>query len=147
VSGFTTTFVEGLAVNLGAAGIGVWRPDGPAYTADETAIVVREIPTQPDRLITLSAYRVGDDYPGLADYVQAVQLRIRGTTDPRVCDDLGDAVFDLLDSREQWACGGIPVVYSQRRSDTSLGWDSSHRWESSHNYYFDVMRPTAHRTI
>lgn len=146
MAGWTTTLLEGLAAELAGAGIGTWRPDGP-YTAGETAIVIRTIPVEPDRLITLSPYRVGDDYPGSQDFVQAVQIRLRGTPDPRVCDDLADAVFELLDSREHWTCGGIPVVYSQRRSDTSLGQDGNRRWEASHNYALHVMRPTAHRTV
>jgi len=145
MSGWTSTFLEGIAVELDGAGIGEWRPDGP-YADDEVAITIRDIPPRPDGLITLAPYRVGDDYPGLADYVQAVQIRLRATEDPRDDADLGDAVFELLDSREHWLCGGIHVVYSQRRSDASLGKDANGRWESSHNYYFDVMRPTAHRT-
>ena len=143
---WTSQFLTGLAAELAASGIGVWRPNGPAYAAAETGITLRSIAASPDRLITLSPYRVGDNYPGLADFVQAVQIRMRGTRDPQVDADLGDAVFELLDSREHWTCGGIHVVYSQRRSDTSLGQDSNSRWESAHNYYFDVMRPTAHRT-
>ncbi|MET0492918.1 MAG: minor capsid protein [Actinoplanes sp.] len=146
MSGLTSTLLTSLAEHLAAEGIGVWKPDG-AYTAAETAITIRGIPALPDQLITLSSYRVGDDYPGGQDFVQMVQVRFRGTTDPRVVDDLGDSVFDLLDSREHWHCGPIPVVYSQRRSDTSLGQDGNRRWESSHNYALHVMRPTAHRNV
>jgi hypothetical protein len=146
VSGWTVTLLDGLAAELAAAGIATWKPSG-VYAAGETGIVLRAIPPAPDRLITLAPYRVGDDYPGMADFVQAVQIRLRGTADPRSCDDMADQVFELLDSREQWTCGGIPVVYSRRQSDSSLGADDRGRWEASHNYYFDVMRPTAHRTI
>lgn len=146
MSGFTSTLLTGLAVELAAAGIGVWKPDG-SYTTAEVAIGIRGIPPAPDRLITLSAYRVGNDYPGGQDFLQLVQIRYRGTPDPRVVDDLGDAVFDLLDSREHWLCGPIHVVRSERRSDTVLGQDGVRRWECSHNYGFHVMRPTAHRTV
>ncbi|MFI7547205.1 minor capsid protein [Actinoplanes sp. NPDC049599] len=146
MSGFTSTLLTSLAEALDTAGIGVWRPTGP-YTADEVAIAIRGIPPAPDRLITLSTYRIGDDYPGEQDFVQMVQARFRGSPDPRVVDDLGDAVFELLDSREHWELGPIHVVYSQRRSDTVLGQDGSRRWEISHNYALHVMRPTAHRTV
>lgn len=144
--GWTSRLITGLAEHLAANAVGVWRPDGPAYTATETGILIRSIPQSPDRIITLAAYVVGDDYPGLADTTQGVQVRLRGTTDPRVCDDLADAVYELLDSAEHYDLGGIHVVRSSRRSYTSLGADSNGRWERSENYFLDAMRPTQHRT-
>lgn len=144
---FTTNLLTGMAEHLAAAGAGVWRPDGSAYGPDEVAIVIRSIPQAPDRLITLAPYAVdGTGLRGLADHQAAVQVRIRGTTDPRTCDETADAVFDALDSLAGVTWQGIAVVQVWRQSYTSLGTDTTGRWEASHNYYLDVMRPTAHNT-
>ncbi|WP_433793939.1 minor capsid protein [Actinoplanes sp. CA-252034] len=142
--GWTSRLLAGCAEHLQAAAIGVWRTSG-GYTAAETAIVVRGIPTSPDRLITLATYPVASP-PGLAGVTEGLQIRIRGTTDPRVASDIGDAIFDLLDSAEGLRWGGIAVVQVYRQSYASLGTDTAGRWEISHNYYVEAMRPTAHRT-
>lgn len=143
--GWTTNLITGLAEYLAANGVGTWRPSG-TYASGETAITVRGVPAQPDRLITLSAYPLDAGYPGLADTTVGVQFRLRGTTDPRVCDDLADALFDLLDSATHLTLGGVHVVLVLRRSYTSLGFDANERWERSENYALDAMRPTQHRT-
>lgn len=143
--GWTSRLLAGLAQHLDDAGIGTYRPTG-AYAADEIGIVIRAIPQQPDRLITLAAYPVGTDIQGMADHRSAVQIRLRGTTDPRDCDDLADEVFELLDSAAGLVLGGIPIVQMWRQSYTGLGTDDNGRWSRSENYYLDSMRPTAHRT-
>lgn len=145
MSEWTTSLITGLAELLAAGGVGVWRPTGPAYTDAEIGILMRAIPQQPDRVITLAPYPVASPV-GLADYVQGVQVRCRGTTDPRVCEDLGDAVFDLLDSASRLTLGGVSVVQIYRQSHTSLGQDGNGRWESSSNYYVEAMRATTNRT-
>lgn len=146
MSEWTTNLLTGLAEIL-AAGVedAAWRPDGPAYTSDEVGILMRSIPQQPDRVITLSPYPVASPV-GMADVVQGVQIRCRGTVDPRVCEDLADEIFDLLDSASRLTLGGVAVVQIYRQSYTSLGQDGNGRWESSSNYYVEAMRATAHRT-
>lgn len=144
--GFTSRLLTGMAEHLDAAGIGDWDPTGTSYADGDTAIVIRAIPDQPDRLITLAAYPLGTNLPGMADHRVAVQVRLRGSTDPRDCDDLADAIFDALDGcgRQTWS--EIPVKDVIRRSYTSLGQDGSRRWERSENYEVDAMRPTANNT-
>jgi Bacteriophage minor capsid protein len=141
--GWTSRLLAGMAEQLAAAGVGAWRPDG-AYAADEVGILVRAIPTSPDRIVTLAAYPVSAEV-GLAEITTGVQVRIRGTTDPRTCDDLADHVFDLLDSAANLSWGGIPVVQVYRQSYASLGTDTAGRWQASHNYYVDAMRTTSNR--
>lgn len=146
MSEWTTDLITGIAELLADAGIGEWRPDGPAYIAAEVGILMRSVPPQPDRVITLSPYPVASPLLGMADFIQGVQIRCRGTTDVRVCEDLADAVFDNLDSAGRLTLGGVAVVQVYRQSYTSLGQDGNGRWESSSNYYFEAMRPTIHRT-
>jgi hypothetical protein len=141
--GWTSRLLTGLAEHLAAAGIGTWRPSG-SYQAGEVGIYIRAIPTSPDRIITLAPYVVAST-SGIADVTQGVQIRIRGSQDPRVAEDLGDAIFDLLDSATGLTWRGIPVVEVTRRSYAALGADANGRWELSHNYYVEAMRPTSHR--
>lgn len=142
--GWTSQLLTGLAEHLAAAGVGTWRANG-AYAASEIGITIRAIPQAPDLIITLAPYVVASP-PGLADITQGVQVRCRGTADPRVAEDLADAVFDELDSAAGLTLGGIAVVQMWRQSYTSLGADTAGRWETSSNYYVQAMRPTAHRT-
>lgn len=142
--GWTSKLLTGCAEHLAAAGIGIWRASG-SYQPTEVGIVIRAIPTSPDQVITLAAYPVGTSTPGLADTTTGLQIRIRGTRDPRVAEDLGDAIFDLLDGAAGLRWGGIAVVQTYRQSYSSLGADSAGRWEISHNYYVEAMRPTQHR--
>lgn len=143
--GWTSKLLTGLAQYLAANAVGVWRPTG-VYAAGETGILLRAIPQSPDRIIALAAYPVAAGYVGLADTTVGVQHRLRGGTDPRDCDDLADAIYDLLDSATNLVFGGVHVVQMYRQSYVSLGADGNGRWERSENYYLDAMRPTAHRT-
>lgn len=144
--GWTSRLLTGLAELLATGGAGTWRASG-AYTAAETAIVIRAIPQDPDRIITLAAYPIGSDLPGMADHTVGVQVRCRGVPDdPRDVEDLADTVFELLDSYGRGTVGTIPVVDIVRRSYTSLGQDVNRRWETSSNYYVEAMRPTTNRT-
>lgn len=144
--GWTTDLLVGLGEHLDAAGVATWRPTG-AYTDGETGIVVRAIPQQPDRLITLAPYPRDDaDHRGMADHDLALQVRVRGDTDPRTCDDIADAVFAELDSLSGVVLSGVPLVQMWRQSYTSLGQDDNNRWQRSENYYLQAMRPTARKT-
>lgn len=143
--GWTSRLLTGLAEHLAAAGIGVWHADGSTYTAGEVGILIRAIPQAPDQVITLAPYVVASPI-GMADYTLGVQVRCRGTRDPRVVEDLGDAVFDLLDSIGRTTWGGVPIVDCYRQSYAALGQDSNGRWEVSHNYLIEAMRPTSNRT-
>lgn len=143
--GFTSRLLAGMAQHIADAGIGDWNPAG-TYAADDTGIVIRAIPDLPHRLITLAAYPLGTNLPGMADHVLGVQVRLRAGPDPRECDDLADAIFDLLDGASGLTWGGIPIKDVGRRSYTSMGQDGSRRWERSENYFVDAMRPTSNNT-
>lgn len=144
MAGWTSRLLTGLAEHLAAAGIATWRPDGK-YQASEIGLVIRGIPQSPDRIITLAAYPVAS-IQGMADVTVGVQIRVRGTKDPRTAEDLADAIFDALDSAQGLRWRDVPVVQVYRQSYTSLGQDSAGRWELSSNYYVEAMRPTNHRT-
>lgn len=141
--GWTSNIVAALGQYLAANNLGVWRTTG-AYTASEVGIAVGAAPQTPDRTITLTAYPVSDD-PELPLSVLGVQVRTRGTTDPRIADDLADPVFDLLHNATGLTLAGVRVPLIQRRSAAPMGRDANGRWERSDNYYLTVQRPGANR--
>lgn len=150
--GFTTDLFAGVAQLLDDAGVGTWRADG-RYTngtgallagITEPVIVRTSVPSAPDRVITLTPYGVADDIDQ-ADSVQGLQVRTRGTKDPRVVEDIDDAVFDALHSLSDVVIGGVFVLLIERRSTTSLGVDANGREERSSNYYLTLTRPSTHR--
>lgn len=143
--GWESQFLAALAQHLEDNAAGVWHPDGSNYAAGETAIIMRGIPSAPDRLITLATYPV-TAARGMQDITVGVQFRIRGTPDPRVCQDTADALFELLDSSGHQIWGDIRISDVWRQSYASLGQDALNRWEASHNYYVEAMRRTASRT-
>ena len=143
-TGWTTRLLTGLAEHLATAGIGTWRTTG-VYTDGETGILIRAVPPAPDRIVTLAAYPVASP-PGMADHTTGVQVRVRAGQDPTGCDDLADAIHDLLDGAHDLTLGGIRISQITRTSYASLGQDGNRRWERSENYAIAAVRPTAHNT-
>lgn len=141
---WTGNLLTAFAELLHAEGVGVLRPPGAVYTATETAIVFGRLPSSPDRAIALAAYGIdqGADDPVNTDGTQGVQLRLRGTVDPRVVDDIADAAFDVLQGRELPAVGVLLVT---RRINAPLGSDGNGRWERADSYHLLTHRPTQHR--
>jgi len=115
---------------LAQLGLGVWRPDGPAYTAAETGIYYGDLATSPDRGIGVSVYATDDD-PVTATAMRWVQFRIRGAQGVmRDADQMAGALFDALQDRRHAA----PVSRFLRTSSARLGADENGRQERSDNY-------------
>lgn len=139
----TGDVITGVAQLLDAAGIATWRPTG-AYLAGETAITVGLLPPRPARALALTVYGSSDD-PHLADSLVQLQVRTRGSSDPRDVDVLADLVFDELHGRTGFDLDGVPVIEAHRESWASLGIDENGRWERSDNYYLQTHNPTQYR--
>lgn len=137
---YTADLAEGLAGLLTLTGLGVYRRDGPPYTADETGIFLLDMPDAPDRAICLTPYPVLDT--GLSDTTTGVQIRYRAGVDPTAGLDLGEAIFDLLDNRRGYWLGETRVAVSWRQSSASIGQDVHGRPEFSSNFYLQTTRPT-----
>lgn len=136
--GYSADLADGLAQLLMDAGIGVYRPDGPAYTATETGITIASVPDTPDRLITITDYTVEDT--DLADATTGMQVRMRAGPDPRDVMRLSDAVFDLLHNRRRFLLSSVYVGLCWRQSETPMGVDVHGRIERSANYYLRTTR-------
>lgn len=142
---FTDDLLTGVAAYLAAGGVGTWRPSGVYLLTDVRPIIITAVPASPDEVIVLTPYTVSDDY-SLSDSVQGVQVRTRGTRDPRTVQAVDDDVFGRLHGAHGVTLpGGLRLVACERQSGTPLGVDGNGRHERSSNYYLTVNRPTLHR--
>lgn len=140
----------GLAELLADAGVGVWRPDGPAYTAGEVGILLEDLLEDPDELVVLNSYDLDRAAFGIPAEVpvDAVAIQIRTRTAPGIAGSrrLDDAVYDLLEGAERLDLGnGVVLCNVYRNSAGPLGRDAQDRRERVSNFYALVERPTAHR--
>lgn len=143
---YSADLFDGLATLLASKAVGVYRPDGSVYTADEVAIVSSSMPPAPDRCIVLAQYAVSDDV-SLSDSVVGVQARCRAPgQDPDSVQDIADGVFGVLQGLWSYTLhNGLVITLSERQSGTPMGQDESNRWEHSDNYYLTVHRPSPNR--
>lgn len=144
--GFSDQLLSGVAQYLVIGGVGTWRPDGAYLPADVDPIIRTSVPGTPDRVIVLTPYTVSDDV-SLSDSVQGLQVRLRGTKDPRTVESMEDAVFDRLHGAHGVTLpGGLRLVMAERKSGTPLGTDGNGRHQRTSNFHLTVHRPSAHRT-
>ena len=144
--GYQKDLLEGVAQWLAAAAVGTWKTTG-IYSASETGIILRTLPSTPDRVIVLATYPVSDD-PSLSDTVTGLQVTTRWAgADPRPTDDLTDAVFDVIHGAHGVDLAtGIRIVEAMHRSGTTLGQDANQRWRNSSNFYLTTHRPSPNRS-
>lgn len=142
--GWTRDFLEGFAQVLETAGVADWDVEAD-YTADQVGIYLVGIPDGAPSGLALAHYVVDDTLHGHG--VQGLQVRCRGTEDPRVAADLADAVFDALHGltdAQLPGAAGITVAKAWRQSHAPIGTDSAGRWETSSNFYALTDRPQQH---
>lgn len=132
--GITRDLLTGWAERLAAAGVGTWRPDGSPYQPGETAIVIGDLPPQPDRVIGLRAYQVAQEE---SDQVWGVQVRVRGRPgDTMDADNVADAVYDVMHYATPGPMGSVAIAFVWRQiGGASLGQDDNRRTERADTYY------------
>lgn len=140
---FTGDLMAGLAGYLAAEGVGTYRATG-VYTSGEVGIVFDVVPASPAQLVVLTPYAASDD-PTLSDSEVSLQIRVRGTTDPRTAYDLDDRAFDAMQNLPRTEMGGVTVVGVWRTSGAYLGVDGNARHERTSNYRLLVHRPSDNR--
>jgi hypothetical protein len=79
VSGYTSTLLDGIAVLLDGAGVGVFRPDDVIQDPD-TGIFRGVLPDSPEKALGITAYPVADD--DTTNTITGVQIRMRAGRDP-----------------------------------------------------------------
>lgn len=135
----TTTVVYAVNQILAGAGVGVWRPEGPAYSAWDIALAYGPLPEDPDQAIAVICYMQTDDVvTGRKD--RYVQVRCRGNRNSlNGADVLADAVFEALH-------GVYHTTGFARITRTSAGIsvaDELARQERPDNYHIILDNPEA----
>lgn len=107
-----------------------WRPDGPNYQDNETAVFYGAIDATPDRAVGARVYSASDD-PVKALSSRRVQLRFRGR--PGYVDD-ADNMADLAFLRLQGLSrvGGISGIRRESMSPSTA--DDTDRQQRTDNY-------------
>ena len=143
--GWTDDLLGGIAGHLDAQAIVAWHPDSSPYAVTETGVYRGNLPPTPDQVVGLTCYSQPES-DGLGDVTAAVQVRVRGTTDPRTADDTADAIHEALDGLRRVQLGGIWVEQIYHQSSAYLGVDSNDRHERTINFYVQARRATALRS-
>lgn len=138
----------GFATMIADSSIGVYRADGSAYLTSETAIVFKDMQPNPHRMICLTAVPLTDATAASYGLV-LVQVKMRGLPNNAFdVDDLGDAVFDLMQNTRNVTFGSTHAIQILRNSSVPMGVDSGKRWLRTDHYYVDLDFPeTAKRNL
>lgn len=104
------------------------------------------MPEAPEQAVALTPYDAGPQDPANAYDVARVQLRVRGTTDPRVSHDRAYALYDALNGLADTALpDGTNVIICAARMPGPLGPDAARRHEHVVNAEIEYEAATAHR--
>lgn len=149
----TNDLLDGLAQEIAAAGIAAYDTSG-VYSVSDTGIFFSVMPPGsegeppgPDRCVVLTAYALNDD-PSLPLGQINVQIRARGTADPRDVNTLSDDLYQLFQALTDRTYGSCHVIQMLRKSSIPMGQDTQRRWEQSQNFVCDVDLPaTVNRPV
>lgn len=133
-----TGLVTDLAQHIANNGLGQWHPQGIYRNYAPPAIYLGRIPDEAGNSIALNVYaddRTRDDNtPDIR-----VQIRVRGTKDPRVTNQIADDLFQLLHDQSHYQLdNGTKVLLSRRHLRSSEDPDANGRWHRADSYIFTV---------
>lgn len=115
----------------------VWSETDP-YEPSDRAVVLRDLPSQPDTAVAVELYHRDDDLV-LPDVEVRVQLKFRGRGD--AADEFADDVFEQLHGQHHFAAGDVMVQRAARQFAAPLGPDDNGREQRADNYTLVFMRP------
>lgn len=136
--------VEGLATLLAAKGIVTFDPTG--ITGD---VFIEDMPPiDPDQAVSLTIGG-GSESDSLLPYDEPlVQIRVRGTADPRVSRDRAVAIRSALHGlSDRLLPGGIYLVLAVavQPAPNSIGQDDLHRHEHVFDLRCEILSPSENR--
>ncbi|MFJ6935689.1 minor capsid protein [Streptomyces sp. NPDC101132] len=134
--------LDGLARYLAERGHGTYGPDLVGAT-----IVLEHMPSTPDVVVVLTEYG-GPEAHGRLPYDEPrVQIRVRGTTDPRVSRARAKAIRSELHGLSYTVLPGGTELLSAVALQTveSMGQDDNRRHEHVFNLQTEIYSPTKHR--
>lgn len=135
--------VEGLARYLAGLGLLTYDPDG---TDGNT--FAEFMPAEPDLAVVLTPYGLGEPDSLNDDDETGLQIRVRGSTDPRVSRQLSGRIYSALHGLAGITLpdGTWLILSAALQTPASLGTDELGRHEHVTNYRLNVVTPTAHRS-
>lgn len=143
----STALLDALARYLADLGHGTYDPTGAAMTGP-WPIFPDQLPQEPDECIALFTYRGPAPDPSLPHDETRLQVRVRGTADPRVSRARADLIYGALHGLGPVALhGGLwaQLVLAIQSGPESIGPDTSERHEHVCNFEISWVNPTAHR--
>ncbi|MEU6232699.1 minor capsid protein [Kitasatospora sp. NPDC047058] len=135
--------LDSLARYLQAAGLLTYDPTG---TRGDTFIEV--LPPAPDGAVQLSLYGAGTPDPLNAWDERSLQVRVRGTADPRVSRARAEAIYGALHGLAGVELpGGLWLVLCvAQQTPYPIGVDAAGRHEHTTNFRLDVEATTPRPT-
>ncbi|MFF4369627.1 minor capsid protein [Streptomyces sp. NPDC001594] len=134
--------LDGLAQHLAARGLVTYDPAG--HSGD---VFIESLPSTPDVCFVLGIYDDGAEQDSHIGYdTVAVQVRVRGTTDPRVSRARALAIRSELHGLGPVVLAdGTNLLLAVARNVAGLGADDNRRHEHVFNVRMQVRSVTAHR--
>ncbi|MDF7641726.1 minor capsid protein [Bifidobacterium sp. ESL0784] len=138
----TAALLEGVARLLADHDIGVYRTGKP-YAVTDTAIIMKTMPTNPDRCIILNWTPMQSD-PSLPRESGILQTACRGLPGkPLDSDRLADLCRQQLDGLTGFDLGdGVSITQCWKRNGVNMGQDESKRWVTAVQFNVDLDLPS-----
>lgn len=135
--------LDGIARHLHDVGLLTYDPAGASGDC-----FIETMPPVPDEAVCLSLYDAGPPDARNAYDVRALQVRVRGTTDPRPSRRRCEAIYGALHGLAGAALpdGTWVILAAARGTPAPMGTDATGRHEHVVNFALDVAYPTPHRT-
>jgi hypothetical protein len=135
----TAQIVDALAQHLKANGLVKYDPSGAIPAGPLPMVRMQSLPATPDAAIAIAVY---DENFDRDDHNPDCYIQLRYRTagkDPRITENLADAVTALLhDASEYVMPGGVRVLLSRRKIRGLLEPDSNARYERADSFRFTL---------
>lgn len=134
------SLLDGLARHTAAEGIGVWKDTG-AYLAAEVGHVIETVPQAPSQVIVWTQYAGAESEANSPVDYPSVQVRVRGTADPRVSRARAQDIYDLLHGLAHVALPDgtwLENLIGAQSGPIPLGVDGNDRHEHTVNFRAEI---------
>jgi hypothetical protein len=138
------TLLEEFGQLLEQLGLGDFRADGAAGGT----VFLAALPTAPDRCKAVAIYGGSESDSRMPYDEPDLQIRCRGTTDPRTAAADAQAVYDQLHGLGRLTMPGgtwLQLVVGKQGGPIYIGRDANGRHEYTVNVRAEISRPTPHR--
>lgn len=127
--------LDGIARHLAAAGLLTYDPTGSTGDA-----FIEALPPAPDRAVSLALYDAGPPEARDDAEMRRLQIRVRGTADPRVSRTRAEALYRALHGLTDVALadGSALILAAARGTPAPMGTDPAGRHEHVVNFDLDV---------